>query len=80
MDDREIKIVQEWLQNATERELRDYIETEEYSLSTNVFLLWLIAQYELIEKYEFCQIIKDEIDFRVKLFDDINEYKTIRED
>lgn len=65
---KELTLTDFWLLDATDIELKNFIEHEPYSPLTDNFFKYLLKKCEISEEYEKCQIIKTEIEYRKNLY------------
>ena len=68
---RDYDLISFWLKDASLDDIREYIENEPFNRNTDDFLNSLLQKFETEEEFERCSIIKNEIDFRSRLYNDL---------
>jgi len=61
---KDLTLMDLWLLDATNEELKDFVESEPYNKQTTLFLNWMLERFESTEEYERCVIIRNELEYR----------------
>lgn len=73
----DINLYKFWMSVSPLNEIRDHIQTEPYNESSSILFELLLHYFEEVEEYERCQVLKEEIDFRDRLHNDLYGFREI---
>lgn len=62
--DKDLKLITLWMRDCTEDELVEFLQLQEFDEYTDELFILMLERYEIMEEYEKCSIVKNEIDFR----------------